>query len=306
MNDAHLTDREYLDGSGIIVEEIDFKDLPSEYKLLMEIGSYINVLPPATGIDLRAKRRHEEDLRQMALRNKLITERYKFTPQTHDITTINKAEFNTPSASGNANISLYMEGVNQPNQDFAAHFSKDGVDFLILADGVGGQGGGGVAAQYLVDFVSQNVSKNNLHQPFFLQNLLGAADHMINNHAKAGKTTAIVIAVEDNEVYGSSAGDSEAYILENNCLTSLTDGQDLNGFIGSGHAAPISFKKIFTDGVLILASDGLWKYAQPQNIIKELSSSRQKASSARLADLARMQSGHLNDDISILLYDKYL
>lgn len=201
-------------------------------------------------------------------------------------------------------ISLYMDGVNKPNQDYAGYFTKDGVDFLFLADGAGGCGGGAKASQYLASFVQQNVSGHRIHEPKFLYELLTAADYSLLDNVPGSQTTAIVIAIKDDFLYVSSVGDSHAWIVDKYSIKSLTEGKSHKAFIGSGKVNPLVSKTYFHDGILILASDGLWKYASSDRIIETLRQSPELLSSALLSDLARMKSGGLQDDISILLYRK--
>jgi len=259
---------------------------------------------PTDRIDRREQRRMEQQMAIQNLKKKLTTQLYQPSTLTDLVPVPQKTETISTPVSGAGIISVYMEGVNDPNQDYAVHFTKDNVDFFVLADGVGGRGGGAMASQLLVDFVRQNVSADNVNRAFILHNLLEAADNELFRHQTAGETTAIVIAIKEDMIYGSSVGDSEAWMIENNEVRILTEGQHQKPFIGSQHASSFSFKRYFPYGTLIVGSDGLFKYTQQNNIIQTVQQATMELSSAALANLTRTKSGHLQDDISIILYSK--
>ena len=73
-----------------------------------------------------------------------------------------------------------------------------------------------------------------------------------------GETTTVLLIVDGNRLYGASVGDSEAWMLGTANLR-LTASQQRKPLLGSGAASPVPFSAVL-DGVLLLASDGLFKY----------------------------------------------
>lgn len=186
---------------------------------------------------------------------------------------------------------------NPEFQDRLEIFNESNRIIIALADGAGGISGGAQAAAAVVKIVSEN--RTSLHTAADCQSLLLRADQQISDDSVAGETTALVLAVDSVHLFGASAGDSEAYIFNESGAHNLTHRQHRKPFIGSGAALPVEFTLASPRGPLIAATDGLWKYTTLDRIQRELQNPQPETLPDRLANLVRLRSGALQDDIAI-------
>ncbi|NEX17587.1 MAG: hypothetical protein C1943_13410 [Halochromatium sp.] len=134
----------------------DLKPLRKPRQTLEEIPYDPPKRPPRAkhSVDRRELQRREQQEAMKRLKTTLYSSVYQPSdlkairplPQGQDII--------LQPASGRGTISIYRDGANHPSQDYAQHVAKDAIDILILADGVGGQGGGEIASHLLGDFVA--------------------------------------------------------------------------------------------------------------------------------------------------------
>jgi serine/threonine protein phosphatase PrpC len=178
---------------------------------------------------------------------------------------------------------------------------------IALADGAGGTANGALAAQAVIDAAASASAAagapatpgTTTTSPSWSA-LLSELDR---DPARLGhgQTTAIVLAVTRGAVRGASVGDSTAWLLHGSDIDDLTDGQTRKPLLGAGShpftiaAAPIG------DGTLLVASDGLVRYARPADIARIASGPDLAAAAHALVELVRLPSGGLQDDISVVL-----
>ena len=81
----------------------------------------------------------------------------------------------------------------------------------------------------------------------------------------AGETTAIVIVLSAKGITGTSVGDSEAWLVGPSGIDDLTASQHRRR-LGSGAAVPAAFFRSPLDTVLVAGTDGLFKYASPDDV----------------------------------------
>ena len=167
----------------------------------------------------------------------------------------------------------------------------------LLADGAGGVSGGAAAAQRFIEYFSTDleITSENLCSHF------SRVDALIQDDQSAGDTTGIVVVADKARLFGASVGDSEAWFFPTDGeFVDLTSVQARKPLLGSGSATAIPFSMEATSGILLLCSDGLHKYADFAKIRKRLRKQNFQSLPADLADLARLPSGGLQDDLSIL------
>ncbi len=178
-------------------------------------------------------------------------------------------------------------------EDRVAVMTNDAGAVIALADGAGGTGGGARAAEAIV------AALTTAPAPTSWRDALGALDAALPRLGP-GLATAVVVELRAAGLRGASVGDSGAWLVGDG-IVDLTAGQRLKPLLGAG-ATPIAFTAPpLADRTLLVASDGLWKYARPVDI----------AAAARLLDLAdaaaallalvRLPSGGLPDDVAIVL-----
>jgi serine/threonine protein phosphatase PrpC len=176
---------------------------------------------------------------------------------------------------------------------------------LVVADGMGGHGGGDIAAQVLVDTLDQYFrrSKKPIASPrAFLRNAIEAAH---GNILKAGKqqqppieprTTCVACIIQGSTVTWSHVGDSRLYLLRDSRILARTIDHSYveelfrQGLISesdmlthpkrsyitqcvgaSNHLPDISYTErddLQADDVLLLCSDGLWSELKDKDLLK--------------------------------------
>jgi serine/threonine protein phosphatase PrpC len=160
---------------------------------------------------------------------------------------------------------------------------------LAVADGAGGTGGGAAAAE----LVMQECEKFDLGD---CEELLFRCDQLMI--PTGGETTAVIAVVDEKGVRGASVGDSGAWLIES--AVDLTSGQERKPLIGSGRACPVPFASRFA-GTLLVASDGLLKYAAAAKIRELASQPDLDQIPAQLVDAVRLPSGDLQDDVCVIV-----
>ncbi|HEX8464537.1 MAG TPA: protein phosphatase 2C domain-containing protein [Abditibacterium sp.] len=177
----------------------------------------------------------------------------------------------------------------------------DDVAMLALADGAGGRAGGAEAAQIVVNEAAkvaqavQNPRDANLWASW-----LSEVDERIENEPHAGETTAIIAAFGPDFVAGASVGDSSAWLISGDSWIDLTARQIAKPFLGQG-ATAVPFSARVNGQTLLLASDGLTKYADAETLISIARGENLERAANALIEAVRYASGALPDDVSCIL-----
>src|SRR5689334_5173787 len=127
---------------------------------------------------------------------------------------------------------------------------------------------------------------------------MSCADEQIS--AGGGETTGIILIVEGGRILGASTGDSEAWLFTAKGKQHLTKGQQRKPLVGSGEAEAVAFAFEPSEGLLLVASDGLWKYTSIEKIGGEIQAADRSTLLDRLAGLVRL-SGALQDDVAMAM-----
>lgn len=183
------------------------------------------------------------------------------------------------------------------DEDRAAHRFDGECELVILADGVGGISGGRRAAELVVDLARVVTTPAEAAQE------LSRLDSVLANDTFAGESTAVLVIIRAGQLFGASVGDSGAWLIGQD-VVELTASQRRKPLMGSGEAAPVPFGPLTFAARLLVASDGLLKYA-PRRKMLELAvlGSIDRAADA-LADAARLPAGGLQDDLSLVLLER--
>jgi serine/threonine protein phosphatase PrpC len=148
-----------------------------------------------------------------------------------------------------------------------AHTTADGV-LIVLADGAGGTANGAQAAQAVTDTVLSAAEGGQDWVRVLAQ--LDRDEVLLHG----GQATAVVVVVTADGLDGASVGDSGAWVIR---------GTEIG------------------DGTLLVASDGLLKYAKPADIARIAGGADLQAVAQELVALVRLRSGALQDDVSIVV-----
>jgi serine/threonine protein phosphatase PrpC len=195
------------------------------------------------------------------------------------------------------NVQTLTIAGNPGLQDRLSVLNHGDKTIIALADGAGGMSGGAQAAQYVIDQTQQHISA--IHNPTDCETLLHKIDRDLADRASGGETTGIILAIDQTQVFGASVGDSEAWFFATDQKHHLTKGQFRKPLLGSGEALAVKFQHPATPGILLVASDGLWKYTSYEKIADSLKQGLTPDLPQRLVSLVRLRSGALHDDIAI-------
>ncbi|MBI1178899.1 SpoIIE family protein phosphatase [bacterium] len=200
----------------------------------------------------------------------------------------------------NISSTLQTEAGGHENQDRASAFVFGSRRFLVVADGAGGITGGAIAADLAIKFVHSQADQ--MSDSTFCASVLQDMDQSICKNPSAGETTCAVAVISEDQIYGASVGDSGVWIIDEVGVIDLTRYQSRKPFVGSGNARAIPFKNNKSFGAyLLLATDGLLKYASREQIVTVCRESTAELAAKRLIELVRYPSGALPDDVTVIL-----
>jgi serine/threonine protein phosphatase PrpC len=184
-------------------------------------------------------------------------------------------------------------------QDRAIAVPASGGYLVAVADGAGGTGGGAVAAESLIAFV-ERLAEDAASTDWLAA--LRTFDDELSAHPSGGQTTGIIAFIDREQIMGASVGDSSAYlILSSGHARELTAQQHRKPLLGSGEALPVQFKAGRLGKRVLLASDGLCKYALLERICAFASHGPVEHAANVLVDCVRLPSGSLQDDVAVVI-----
>jgi serine/threonine protein phosphatase PrpC len=173
----------------------------------------------------------------------------------------------------------------------------------VLADGAGGTSGGAEAADTLLLWAQAYASRaTDLTHASQWAELLQRVDQQIAS--ANGQTTGVIVALTDHGLTGASVGDSAAWTIADDPASGyddLTANQAQKPLLGSAATRPVAFERATTVGTVLLASDGLVKYAPPRRICEVARGPDLEQAAHQLVDLVRLRSGALTDDVGVVL-----
>jgi serine/threonine protein phosphatase PrpC len=189
----------------------------------------------------------------------------------------------------------------QSSEDRAEVFERGDDLVIVVADGAGGMSGGAAASAALVDTVKAVAENPTLdaHDDELWVALLKDADAMLAARG-AGETTGVVVVVGPKGLAGVSVGDSEALIVGARSMDDLTRGQE-RPRLGSGRAVPVAFHRGRLDGALLVATDGLFKFASQARIAATVREGEIARAVERLAALVQLPAGGFQDDVGLVV-----
>ena len=199
-------------------------------------------------------------------------------------------------------VHAYIEAAVGTGQDRILWLDGEDMIALALADGAGGMGGGTLAAETAIKAVIDSLyeSEQMLNEPQWARLML-SLDKLVSGTRHAGETTLIALQADAEQVCGASAGDSEAWIVEGNAVRVLTSNQHRKPLLGTNESVPVPFAAELRGGVLVVASDGLFRFATTGKIVETIRQVSLPGLPRALVDLTRLRSGKLHDDAAVLV-----
>jgi|GEM_PF-6519483 len=190
----------------------------------------------------------------------------------------------------------------KPSQDRADVFARGELAVTVVADGAGGTGDGGAAADLLLVRVRDAVLDPafDLLAPTAWERLFADVDGAL---AGVGETTAVVVVLAEGMLVWSAAGDSEAWIVHASSVERITQHAD-RARLGSGRAKPVGGARRELDARLVVGSDGLFRHAPEERIVELARRERFGGIADALVEAARLPSGALADDVAVLVAER--
>ena len=177
-------------------------------------------------------------------------------------------------------------------------------DFLVVvvADGGGGMRGGAAASRCLVSVVESAVADDR----FAVEDLDTWVDLFHETDVGlaangAGETTGVVVVLGPRGLVGVSTGNSEAWVVTPTEIDNLTVGQHTRQRLGSNRATPTTFRRPAPGDVLLVASDGLFKFAAREVIAGVVRAQAIGLAARNLVELVRLRSGKVAEDVAVVV-----
>lgn len=188
---------------------------------------------------------------------------------------------------------LTNRGGREKNEDAIGSFAQNGIYCAVLADGLGGHGGGEVASKMAVDIVLECFKAQSEVSEEIMYAYLEAAQNAIIEEREISPewrtmaTTAAVLVTDGKKAVVAHCGDSRIYRFKKDKIQEITD--DHSVAFASFKAGDINFdqirtspdqnkltrtlsngekfkpeistiKKLPNNTVFLMCSDGLWEY----------------------------------------------
>jgi PPM family protein phosphatase len=206
-------------------------------------------------------------------------------------------------------LSFTEAGAHQLNEDVFVvqqHPLDPSRWLCFVADGQGGQAGGGAASELACQTAlaaAADCSPPSLDQPSTWSGILETADKAVNSDPTAGLTTLVGFCISREWVVGASVGDSAVLLLCRENPIDLTSRQHKNPPVGSGATVAVAFSAPLSAPWLVLAmTDGVWKYVGWQRLVAAARDKHGAALVEELQQLARLPgSGQFQDDFTLVL-----
>ena len=209
-------------------------------------------------------------------------------------------------------LSFSEVGGHRLNEDafvVQEHPSEPGLWLCFVADGQGGQAGGGLAARLACQVALEAVLKcppESLSKPRTWSSIFQMADEAVRTEPAAGFTTLVGLCVSQDWLVGAANGDSAAVLLCGGQVTELTHGQHKNPPIGSGGILPVPFSvSMSVPWRLLVMSDGVWKYASWERVFASPGQMSGAELLVELQQAARLpRTGQFQDDFTVVLLEE--
>ncbi|HXX67419.1 MAG TPA: hypothetical protein VEK07_09570 [Polyangiaceae bacterium] len=188
------------------------------------------------------------------------------------------------------------------SQDSVGVYERGDVLVVVVADGGGGMRRGDAASRSVVAVVESAVADAQ----FALEDVRPWVDLFLATDAglvanRAGETTGAVVVLGRRGFLGFSIGNSEAWVVTSTAVDDLTVGQHTRERLGNRRGTLVSFERPPLAGVLLVATDGLFKHAAAPVIAGIARSGSVAQAADGLLELVRLRSGKLADDVTIVL-----
>ncbi|WP_426754728.1 protein phosphatase 2C domain-containing protein [Myxococcus sp. Y35] len=196
----------------------------------------------------------------------------------------------------------HVEHAGTTGADRVLALTRGDATVLVVADGAGNSRRGAEAAEAVLRGVQDAMEAGtDVECAETWRDVLVRCDAELVASGQGGETTAVVTCVTTRQVVGASVGDSELWLFQGGESTALTEHQHRKPLLGSGLARPVVFEREWRGGVLLGATDGLFKYVDLRHIQERVSLADANTAVLALAAMPRLASGALPDDVGLVL-----
>jgi serine/threonine protein phosphatase PrpC len=174
----------------------------------------------------------------------------------------------------------------------------------VVVDGAGGTGGGAVGAAMACSIAAERLRTQGSGTAEDWARCLYEVDQALVQ--TGGQCTAVIVEISGGHLFGASVGDSGAWMINGKAVIDLTEHQHRKPLLGTDEAMPMGFGPIELSGRLLIATDGLFKYATESDIVQRAMDGSVNEAVDKLIAGVRLRSGALQDDVGIILIEDAL
>lgn len=173
---------------------------------------------------------------------------------------------------------------------------------VALADGQDDVAKAARAAETVLQYAEQLAADVNLRANYQVFGAhLAKLDAEIRDNGDASEASMIIAAVSEKGIAGYSVGDCRAWFFNEHGAVEMTGKQQEKPMIGSGTAALTPFAIQSTIGTVLVCSDGLWRNAEHNQMLKIAGDPDIGQATKSLLALPRYPSGGLPDDVAVII-----
>jgi serine/threonine protein phosphatase PrpC len=196
---------------------------------------------------------------------------------------------------------IVLASSRRASEDRALVFDAGERTVIVVADGAGGIAGGAHASDAVIAAVKSVIDDQSadLDAPFAWRAVLERVDEELAR-TRGGESTGVVVCVSPRSLVGAAVGDSGAWIVRDDGIDELTSGRATRR-AGTGMAEPILFSRPPLSGTLVVASDGLFAYADRGIIANVVRDRAPDDAAEELRRLVQLPSGAYHDDVAIVV-----
>jgi len=177
---------------------------------------------------------------------------------------------------------------------------------VVVADGAGGTGSGGLAAELFCSRAIEMLRQPSSEPMARYETLFLDGDRFLFETAGGGEAAAVLLVISERDatIRGASVGDAGAWSITGSNIVDLTERQIRKPLLGSGKAVPTTFGPTPFGDRLLVATDGLFNYASVAEITARARQGALEEAAASLLAAVRLRSGKLPDDVALVLCER--
>jgi hypothetical protein len=186
-----------------------------------------------------------------------------------------------------------VRAAGRDDQDRCAVAARAGGFFAVLSDGAGRSGHGLEAAEAVVQGLAEGTA---CEAGAIGERIVAVDDALAASHG--GQATALAFFVGPDGLAGAGVGDTELWWRDAQGWHEGTSNVTRRPLVGTGAATVVNLHAPLPD-VVVAATDGLWKYAAPFEVLARID--EHPTAPLRALDPLWLEGGGLPDDVTLLV-----